>query len=311
MKRILIHVVLTLGLITAFASAYTAEEWVDKGVDYSKEGKYASALSCLDEAIEADPDYVPAWGNKGIVLRMVGDFESAVEQYDKVLELDPEDPYAWNNKGVALRNLGRYEEAVECYDRALELNPEYVYALNNKGFALYNMGKYYEAIRCYDQALELNPDYAKGWYNKGNVLLAMGDYAEAAVSYREALRLEPENLYIHIFLCICETEAGVDAEATIVKALATEDKAWPYDAVRFFAGEISAGALIAAAGVDAGKLCEAHCYVAFSYKFAGDSIKAKEHFQASLDTEMVGYVEYFVAGKELARMMVTYDETGE
>jgi tetratricopeptide (TPR) repeat protein len=299
MKRLPVFAVMTSSLMIVAASAYTAEEWVDKGVDYSKAGKYASALSCLDEAIDANPDYVPAWGNKGIVLRMIGDFENAVEEYDHILESDPGNAYAWNNKGVALRNLGRYEEAVECYDRALELNPEYVYALNNKGFAYYNMGEYYKAGECYDLAVELNPGYTKGWYNKANVLLTMGDYAEATVRYRKALRLEPENLYTHVFLVICETEAGGDTERVTANALASENKEWPYDVVRFYAGEITADVLIAAAGDDPGKLCEAHCYAGFSYKFQGDVVKAKEHFQASVDTERVGYVEYFVAGHEL------------
>jgi lipoprotein NlpI len=311
MKRILIPVILILSMITVAASAETAEESVDKGVDYSKAGKYASALSCLDEAIEADPDYVPAWGNKGIVLRMMGSFENAVEEYDHVLELDPGSAYAWNNKGVALRNLGRYEEAIRCYDRALELNPDYVYALNNKGFAYYNMGKHYEAVECYDRAVELNPGYAKGWYNKGNVLFTIGDYTEAALRYYEALRLGQENPYTHVFLYICETAAGLDTEMTMTNALASEDKTWPYDAVRFFAGEINRDALIATAGADPGKLCEAHCYVAFSYKFLGDSIKAKEHFQASVDTEMIGYVEYFVASSELMRITATDIGIGE
>jgi tetratricopeptide (TPR) repeat protein len=42
---------------------------------FFSQGEYQEALSCYDEILEMDPDYVKAWYDKGVVLGELGKYQ--------------------------------------------------------------------------------------------------------------------------------------------------------------------------------------------------------------------------------------------
>lgn len=168
-----------------------AETWMNKGITLGTIGKYDNAISCIDKALKINVKLPSAWHNKGLVLYDLKRYEEAISCYDNALEINPTDALAWNNKGLALVALGRYDEAISCYDKALEISPNLFEAWTNVGLTLVDFGRYDEAILCFDKALEVNPGEAKAWSNKGAALIILNRYNEAISCIDKALEINP------------------------------------------------------------------------------------------------------------------------
>jgi tetratricopeptide (TPR) repeat protein len=68
-------------------TAYTTDEWLNKGNALVGQSKYDEAIQAYDKAIEIDPNYVPAWHNKGYVLNLLGKTSESEEAFEKAEKL--------------------------------------------------------------------------------------------------------------------------------------------------------------------------------------------------------------------------------
>lgn len=135
-----------------------AQEWYNKGLKLSAEGKYLEAIECYDRGLEINPEDTDSWFNRGYALDALGHYDEALDSYTRALALNPSDIESWVNKGSALMEMERYKEAMKCFDRALELQPDFALAWDNKGASLLSLGIVEEARICFERALELDPD---------------------------------------------------------------------------------------------------------------------------------------------------------
>ncbi len=76
------------------------------------------AISLLDKAIAADPNYRLAYGNKAEYLTRIGKIEQALETLSVYLKRNPTDPYTLLPMGILNEKLGNKEKAMECYKQA-------------------------------------------------------------------------------------------------------------------------------------------------------------------------------------------------
>jgi WD40 repeat protein/Tfp pilus assembly protein PilF len=135
-----------------------AQEWYNKGLRLSAEGKYLEAIDCYDRGLGINPEDADSWFNRGYALDALGHYDEALESYTHALTLNPSDIESWVNKGSALMEMERYKEAMNCFNQALELQPDFALAWDNKGASLLSLGIVEEARACFDRALELDPD---------------------------------------------------------------------------------------------------------------------------------------------------------
>ncbi|MCH8028586.1 MAG: tetratricopeptide repeat protein [Candidatus Dadabacteria bacterium] len=170
----------------------SADEWLKKGVELAKQGKYEEALEAFERAIESEPSNAEAWYRKGIVLGVAGRYEEALVAHVRTLDLDPENVEVWYLKGLVLVTLKRYEESLDALEKALEINPEYSEAWYLKGLALVSLERYEESLDAFDKALEINPENDVAWYNKGIALYRLERYEEAVEAYDKALNINPD-----------------------------------------------------------------------------------------------------------------------
>jgi len=126
---------------------------------------------------------------KGKDLLKQGKYDEALKYFDSALELDPQDYSTWMGRGDVLEKLQRYEEALKSYDKAIALNPEEDFAWYLRGNVLGKLQRYAEALESYDKAIEAASDKALPFFAKGQLQVAQKQLIEALVSFQESLRL--------------------------------------------------------------------------------------------------------------------------
>lgn len=81
------------------------------------------AISLLEKAIEAHPEYIEARHNLAVRLDKLQQYDRAVEQFETVLQLDPSCVMAWAGLGVTLNEMGDVQGAETAAEQALALEP--------------------------------------------------------------------------------------------------------------------------------------------------------------------------------------------
>lgn len=95
-------------------------------------GRLDEAVSCLDRALRADPNYANAWMWRGNTKSYLGDAERAIEDLQQALRLSPLDSTLWiAHTGLANAHFlrGQYDEAVSWVSMALRQRPNSLSAL--------------------------------------------------------------------------------------------------------------------------------------------------------------------------------------
>ncbi|MGK7898400.1 MAG: tetratricopeptide repeat protein [Xenococcus sp. (in: cyanobacteria)] len=103
----------------------SAEDHVNLGLTFSKQGKLEEAIASYQAAIRLKPDLAEAHNNLGIALQELGRGEEAIASYKKALSLKPELAEVHNNLGVLLQEQGQLEKAIASYQTAIRLKPNY------------------------------------------------------------------------------------------------------------------------------------------------------------------------------------------
>lgn len=165
----------------------------NKGVNYTKEGKFEEADKVFSSIIKVYPNQPDVWYNKGLVDAELGRYDDAVNAFNNVTELNPDDASAWYQKASSLYYLKRYEDAVVACNKSLELDPGNANVWYNMGIALTDLKRYNESIYAYDRALSIMPGYAEAENNKGNALSELGQYKEAISAYDKGLAIRDDN----------------------------------------------------------------------------------------------------------------------
>lgn len=124
------------------------------GLVYLKLDDVTRALGSFEQAVAADPTYVPAHLNIGAITFSYRDYETALKHFDAVLAQQPKDLTALLSRAVAARGLERFDEAEAGYKKVIELDADNVGAHYNLGI-LYQeyMQKLDAALASYEQVL--------------------------------------------------------------------------------------------------------------------------------------------------------------
>ena len=112
-----------------------------KGESESNQENYRQAIVHYNDALELNPQLVPAYTNRGVAYQNIGDYENAIRDYQATLELNPAHPGAYNNLGVVNFIRGDYENAIHNYNLALNLRLSHM-TYNNRGEAWLHLGEW-------------------------------------------------------------------------------------------------------------------------------------------------------------------------
>lgn len=280
----------------------TPPQRTEEGRYYLAVGDYEEAIARCDDALDAEPGYVDAWLVKAAAYVYLCAYDKSLACYEKAAALDPDEAQAWAGQGDVLRYLERPEEALPYYDKALALAPGYADCLTGKGDALIEAGSYDEGMAALAAAAEAGPAEWT-YYYRGLGALGRGRYEDAAPAFSSVTAMS-DSLFIYSCLLLYITKASAGdtaAREALAPVLAWPTRLWPRDVARLYAGEGTPAEVLAAAGNDSTKQCEAFCFLGYYYKFAGDAKTARFYFNKAVKTGVRHDMEYRLAKRELAK----------
>jgi hypothetical protein len=78
-----------------------------------------------------------SWNNRGVVFTKMGKYNEALKCFDNALKINPGVSNIWLNRGIALVKMYEFDEAMDCFDRALQLDPNNVSAQRRRNKCWY------------------------------------------------------------------------------------------------------------------------------------------------------------------------------
>ncbi|MBI1897211.1 MAG: tetratricopeptide repeat protein [Acidobacteria bacterium] len=207
------------------AAASVASQHYSRASALFDRQKFSEANEALDQALAADPNYVPALTLKGKLAMGFNRFDVARVAFSRAAEIAPDSAYAQFMLGFFYYVDNDFIKAAPALERALKLNPSdarasLYLAMSQDGLArpdlavplyertielerragqpsaethtaygrlLFTLGRYEEAAKQVARVLELDPNSRDGHYEMGRLSFEQGRWAEAAAHGEKAL----------------------------------------------------------------------------------------------------------------------------
>lgn len=177
------------------AVAQRAQVHTELGASYYGRRQYDVAIQELNQALDADPDFVPAHNTLGLVYMQLRDDASAEKHFRRALELKPGDSDTNNNYGWFLCQRKKEQASInyflEAVKNPLYANPDKSYM--NAGFCSLRAKDELAAEKYFLKAIELQPGNAQGLYHLADLSFKRGKHIEAKSYLRRYMQLGAPN----------------------------------------------------------------------------------------------------------------------
>jgi tetratricopeptide (TPR) repeat protein/S1-C subfamily serine protease len=178
-------------------SAYKFFGNYGKALALGKEKKYLEALAAISKTIKLMPKenegrYSYIYKNQSLYFRGLERYDEAIKSIDLAIQQEPTDRILLSQRGVLYSEKKEYGMAISIYNNLL-INNEEAYLYNNRGIAKSDLGDKKGAILDFDRAIELNPKNFEAYNNRGNAKFDLGDEKGAIFDYNQAIEINPKN----------------------------------------------------------------------------------------------------------------------
>lgn len=99
----------------------TAEEYVDRGNRYSRNGVYERAIADYTSAIDMDANCADAWFNRGVSWYEVGEYQQSIDDLTEAIRLDPDDDNYYSRRSLSYLFNDQPDEAQADMDTSEEI----------------------------------------------------------------------------------------------------------------------------------------------------------------------------------------------
>jgi tetratricopeptide (TPR) repeat protein len=142
------------------------------------------------QALQIDPNYLPALQGLAHFHDVCGDHERAVAAYEKALQLHPKEAGLWYELGMSRARKKEWEPAIKCLREALRLDPDSQQCATTLGFTLAQAGLDDESYECFRKQV----GEARAHYNLARVLhhLQNDDVCRQHLALALQMPMDPE-----------------------------------------------------------------------------------------------------------------------
>jgi tetratricopeptide (TPR) repeat protein len=259
------------------------------GMAYSSLGQYKEAIEAYKKALRVKPDHETAYYNLGHAYSNLKKYDESIKAFRQSIRNKPDYIDAYYGLGNAYFESGDDEKAVHTFEEAIRLKPDNPYAYFNLGLLYFPAGPHAEAIDAFTQAILRDSRYAEAYYHRAYAYLYMGRGDSAAGDAETYLNLKgwraEHSQHMVIVACLGYLQAHRKANARKIledAALRVDVSAWPYPAIEYLRGEISARRFFSLADDEAKKI-EARAYIGTALSLSGRHEAALSHLRWAKD----------------------------
>lgn len=154
----------------------------------------AQALALLEDALQIDPEDVPAWEAKAGVLMLQHRPSEALAAFQNALQRQPEREVCLMASAMLAQNLGQLPECLRYWHDAIEVNPWMPFYRRNLAVVLAHTQQWNEARSQCQAWMRLEPESVEARQLWIRCLLQEGKKKEAQTEFAQIERLRPANL---------------------------------------------------------------------------------------------------------------------
>ncbi|MBM3253421.1 MAG: tetratricopeptide repeat protein, partial [Candidatus Omnitrophica bacterium] len=204
--RLSVALVLVILLVIANRCVYaqSAEEVLNKGTTYMKEGKVSEAIMEFTKAIQMNPSSLKGYFARGIAHGTNGNFGEALSDFNKVIEINPKFVPAYIVRGNLYDNNGNYEQAISDYNKAIEIDPKFASAYFERGLAYLNKNKYDLAVSDFNKVIEIDPNDVRAYSKRGIANVYKNNFTQASSDLKKAIEINPNDTEARDYLRIID-----------------------------------------------------------------------------------------------------------
>lgn len=142
-------------------------------------GAVTDTLVLLEQALQADRDFVPARFDYVNLLSRRQRYAEALREADRLLAADPGRTPFHLLKAALLDRSGQYAEAIGMLENLLETDPSQAHVWTGLAMLQRTLGRRAEAVNSLHKAIDAQPDRGEAWYLLAD--LKVYDFSDAQV----------------------------------------------------------------------------------------------------------------------------------
>jgi tetratricopeptide (TPR) repeat protein len=146
------------------------------------------ARRAYQQALQVDPNYLPAYTALAHLYTTMGDEERAAATYQRALKSHPRDAKLWYELGMCHARYKKWESALAALQQATALDPENRQYVHTLGFCPARAGRYDESFRAFARV----EDEATAHYNLARMLHHMKQDELCKQHLRLAVHANPD-----------------------------------------------------------------------------------------------------------------------
>jgi len=159
-----------------------AEVYYLLGLTYQKLKKLAEAEKSFKQALVINENMPQPYNGLGLICFERGEYQLASKYYKLTIKHNPYDFAAYNNLGNAYKKMNKNREAIKCYLRALKITSQKPEPYNNLGTVYFQEEEYKKSQKYLKKAIEVDPNYAMAYFHLG-VLNRRINLLDEAIKY--------------------------------------------------------------------------------------------------------------------------------
>ena len=109
--------ILFMGMILTQCGNKNSKEYVQEGIEHTKQGRFNSAKESFINAIEKDPKNIGGYYGLGGIYNLEKKYDDAEKAFKSVIQLDPTHFDAWYSLGYTYELMGKKEDSEKSYEK--------------------------------------------------------------------------------------------------------------------------------------------------------------------------------------------------
>tara|TARA_R110002110_G_scaffold205066_4_gene416822 strand:+ start:16490 stop:18085 length:1596 start_codon:yes stop_codon:yes gene_type:complete len=194
------------------------ETLLREGFDALSRGDLASAGQACQDALNRQPDLVPAHFLVGLAALDAKDRKTAFSAFQSVVRLDPDHGAAWAQLARLYMTEGQVNRADRALRETLRIRPSDPLVLDLIGTTLSQMGEHGTAQSFFGRANTLRPDFPPFMLNLANNLVYHGETEQADKLFDAIIARQPDSPQAHWALAT-SSKATDDAHIATMETL--------------------------------------------------------------------------------------------